>query len=127
VRDAMAARADYLAQEGLARRQGQRVILQRDLLNTLRPRELDAAGARLSVETGLPHMKAAAGEHVAGAYRRQLTLSSGRFAMISSGLGFQLAPGPPSLQHKLGQHVSGIAGDGGRIDWCFTRKRELGI
>lgn len=42
-RDAMQARAEHLADEGLARRQSQRIILQRDLLNTLRCRELDAS------------------------------------------------------------------------------------
>jgi Protein of unknown function (DUF3363) len=53
-RDAIAARAEHLVAEGLARRQGQRIILQRDLLNMLRRRDLDAAGAKLSAETGLP-------------------------------------------------------------------------
>ena len=62
VRDAMTARAEHLADEGFARRQGQRIILQRDLLATLRRRELDAVGAKLSAETGLPHLQAAAGE-----------------------------------------------------------------
>jgi hypothetical protein len=54
-RRAMAARAEHLAAEALARRQGQRIIFQRDLLNTLRRRELDAAGAKLSGEAGLPY------------------------------------------------------------------------
>ena len=53
VREAMDRRVDYLAGEGLARRQGARVIFARDLLNTLRRRELDATVARLSAETGL--------------------------------------------------------------------------
>ncbi|MFG1289905.1 DUF3363 domain-containing protein, partial [Xanthobacter versatilis] len=57
-REAMQARAEHLVEEGLARRQGQRIILQRDLLATLRRRELDAVGARLSAETGLPMQKA---------------------------------------------------------------------
>lgn len=92
VRDAVSARADRLAEEGLVRRQGQRIILQRDLLNTLSRRELEAAAARLSAETGLQHMKAATGAHVAGVYRQRLTLTSGRFAMIDNGLGFQLVP-----------------------------------
>jgi type IV secretory pathway VirD2 relaxase len=47
-RDAMAAQAEHLVTEGLARRQGQRIILQRDFLNTLRRRELDAAAAKLA-------------------------------------------------------------------------------
>ena len=43
-RDDMQARAEHLAEEGLARLQGQRINLQRDMLNTLRRRELDAVG-----------------------------------------------------------------------------------
>ena len=41
VRDAMIARAEHLADDGFARRQGQRIVLQRDLLA-----HLAAAGAR---------------------------------------------------------------------------------
>ncbi|MER9955226.1 DUF3363 domain-containing protein [Mesorhizobium australicum] len=127
VRDAMSARRDHLAEERLARRQGQRVILQRDLLNTLSRRELDAAAARLSAETGLPYIKAATGEHVAGVYRQRLTLTSGRFAMIDNGLGFQLVPWSPPLDKKLGQGVAGIAKNGDGIEWSFGRKRGLGL
>lgn len=127
VSDAMAARADHLAEEGFARRQGQRVILQRDLLNTLSRREQDAAAARLSADTGLPHLTAAAGEHVTGVYRQRLTLTSGRFAMIDNGLGFQLVPWSPPLEKKLGQHIAGVARDGGGIEWSFGRKRGLGL
>lgn len=127
VRDAMAARADHLTEEGLARRQGQRVILQRDLLKTLRQRELDAVGAKLAAETGLPHMKAQAGEHVAGVYRQRLTLASGRFAVIDNGLGFQLVPWTPPLEKKLSQHIAGVANGSGGIDWSLGRRRDLGL
>ncbi|QDW39845.1 DUF3363 domain-containing protein [Bradyrhizobium sp. KBS0727] len=126
-RDAMEARTEHLIQEGLARRQGQRIILQRDLLNTLRRRELDEVAARVSADTGLPHVKAASGEHVAGTYRQRLTLASGRFAMIDGGLGFQLVPWSPELEKKLGQHVTGVVKDGGGIEWGFGRKRDLGL
>ncbi|TIN95484.1 MAG: DUF3363 domain-containing protein [Mesorhizobium sp.] len=126
VREAMSARAEHLAEEGLARRQGQRVILQRDLLNTLSRRDLDSTAARCSAETGLSHMKVAVGEHVAGIYRRRLTLTSGRFAMIDNALGFQLVPWSPSLEKKLGQHVSGALNNGG-VEWSFERKRGLGF
>ena len=71
-RDAMQARAEHLADEGLARRQGQRIILQRDLLNTLRRRELDAVGEKLSAETGLPHVTGRGGR----ACRRHLSPAS---------------------------------------------------
>jgi hypothetical protein len=126
-RDAIAARAEHLAAEGLVRRTGQRIILQRDLLNTLRRRELDAAGAKLSGETGLPYEPAVAGHHVAGTYRQRLMLSSGRFAMIDNGLGFALVPWTPTLEKHLGRYVSGIAKDGGGIEWGFGRKRGLEI
>ncbi len=127
VRDAMEARAEHLVQEGLARRQGQRIILQRDLLNTLRRRELGEVGANVSAKTGRPHVKAASGEHVAGTYRKRLTLASGRFAMIDNGLGFQLVPWSRELEKRLGQHVTGAVKDGGGIEWSLGRKRDLGL
>src|SRR3546814_16304252 len=88
VREAMAARADHLAQEGFVRRQGQRVVLQRDLLSTLSRRGLDAAAARLSADTGLPDLTSAAGEHVTGVSRQRLPPTSGRLAMSDYGPGF---------------------------------------
>ena len=127
VTKAIKERAEHLADEGLARRQGQRIILQRDLLNALRRRELDTAAAKLTDETGLPHVKSATGEHVAGTYRQRLTLSSGRFAMIDNGLGFQLVPWSPSLEKKLGQEVSGVLRSSGGVDWSFGRKRGLAL
>ncbi|MFN5451421.1 DUF3363 domain-containing protein, partial [Bradyrhizobium sp.] len=96
-------------------------------LATLRRRELDAVGEKLSAETGLSHVKAQIGEHVAGTVRQRLTLSSGRFAMIDDGLGFQLVPWSLDLERKLGQHVAGVAKDGGGIEWAIGRKRDLGI
>ena len=113
VREAMDRRVDHLVEEGLARRQGQRVIFARDLLNTLRRRDLDDAVAKLSAETGLAHHPSADGEHVAGIYRQRVTLASGRFAMIDDGLGFQLVPWRPALEQKLGQHVAGTMSPGG--------------
>lgn len=127
VSDAMKARAEHLADEGLARRQGQRIIMQRDLLYMLRRRELDTAAGKLADETGLPFVKSAIGEHVTGTYRQRLTLSSGRFAMIDNGLGFQLVPWSPSLEKKLGQEVSGLVRGNGGVDWSFGRKRGLAL
>ncbi|GGI33684.1 type VI secretion protein [Bradyrhizobium guangdongense] len=126
-RDAMEARAEHLLREGLARRQGRGLVLQRDLLNTLRRRELDEVAAKVSAGTGLPRVNAATGEHVAGTYRQRLTLSSGRFAMIDNGLGFQLVPWSREIQQRLGQHVTGLIKEGGGIEWGFDRKRDLGL
>jgi type IV secretory pathway VirD2 relaxase len=127
VREAMDRRVDYLAGEGLARRQGTRVIYVRDLLNTLRQRELDATVARLSAETGLPHTPSPEGERIMGVYRQRVTLASGRFAMIDDGLGFQLVPWRPALEQHLDRQVSGVAASGGGVNWSFGRKISLGI
>ena len=125
VRDAMDRRVEHLAGEGLARRQGQRTIFARDLLDTLRKRELNHAAGKIATETGLVHRPSAEGEHVAGIYRQRVTLSSGRFAMIDDGLGFQLVPWRPALEQQLGRHVSGAMLPSGGVDWSFGRKRGL--
>jgi Protein of unknown function (DUF3363) len=82
---------------------------------------------RLSAETGLPYMPAASGEMIAGTYRKRLTLTSGRFAMIDNGLGFALVPWTPTLERHLGRHVAGVTKDSGGIEWSFGRKRSLEI
>ena len=132
VSDAMSRRADHLVELGLAERQGRRIVFARNLIDTLRRRELETLGQRLAAETGLAFSHAAGGDHVAGTYRQRFTLASGRFAMLEvvngdGGLGFQLVPWSPSLEKQLGRHVSGVARDGGGIDWSFGRARGLGL
>jgi type IV secretory pathway VirD2 relaxase len=127
VRDAMDRRVEHLGGEGLVRRQGQRVIFARDLLETLRKRELDSAAGKIATETRLAYRPSAEGEHVQGIYRQRITLSSGRFAMIDDGLGFQLVPWRPALEQQLGRQISGVMLPGGGVDWSFGRKRGLGL
>ena len=127
VREAMDRRVEHLVGEGLARRQGQRVIFARDLLNTLRNRDLSGAAATLSAEAGLVYRPSVEGGRVAGVYRQRLTLSSGRFAMIDDGLGFQLVPWRPALEQQLGRQVVGIMLPSGGVDWGLGRKRGLGL
>ena len=120
-------RIEHLAGEGFAQRQGRRVIFARDLLETLRRRDLGGAAHSIAAETGLPYRPSAKDEHVAGIYRQRVTLSSGRFAMIDDGLGFQLVPWRPALDQQLGRQVSGVMMPGGKVDWSFGRKRGLGL
>ncbi|MGV7215153.1 relaxase/mobilization nuclease domain-containing protein [Bradyrhizobium sp. UFLA05-112] len=127
VREAMEARVDYLIEQGQGRRQGQRVLFARDLLATLRRRELQEAITKLAAGTGLDHRLTAEGDPVSGIYRQRVTLASGRFAMIDDGLGFQLVPWRPALEQHLGKQVTGIMMPGGRVDWDFGRKRGLGL
>ena len=108
------------------RRQGNRIIFARNLLDTLRQREIDSAAAQIAANTGLAHRPLAEGEYVAGTYRRRLSLASGRFAMIDDGLGFSLVPWRPALERELGRHVTGIVRSSG-IEWTLGRQRGLGI
>ena len=126
VRAALDRRIDTLAEQGLARRDGDKVTIERNLVATLRSRELDAVGRRLASETGLAYLPAESGEPVTGTYRQRLSLASGRFAMIDNGLGFQLVPWIPSLERELGRHINGVAGPGG-VEWSFGRKRDLSL
>ena len=85
-------------------------------------------GPELSAETGLPHHEGRGRASTSsGVYRQRLTLASGRFAMIDDGLGFQLVPWSREIEQKLGQHVAGVARDGGGIEWSLGRKRDLGL
>ena len=107
VTDSVAARADHLVREGLATREGGRLRIARNLLETLRTRELEATATRLAAETGLPALEVPAGAPVSGILKRRTTLASGRFAMIENGLGFRLVPWSPALARRIGQEVSG--------------------
>jgi type IV secretory pathway VirD2 relaxase len=126
VRGAMRRRIDHLVGEGLAVRSGQRTVFARDLINTLRRRELEDAAASLSAKTGLAHHPSAEGEHISGTYRQRVTLASGRFAMIDDGLGFQLVPWRPALERHTGQQVAGVMLARG-VEWNLGQKRGVGI
>ncbi len=126
VKTAMAARAEYLVEEGLARRQGPHMIFARDLLAILRRRELDETAAKIAADHGLAHHPLTEGEPVSGTYRQRITLASGRFAMIDDSLGFQLVPWRPVLDKHLGEEVRGITTASG-VDWSLGRERGLGL
>jgi len=127
VREAMDRRGEELVRQGLAEQHPRGVTFARNLISTLRDREVGALGEKLAAETGRPFIRSASGEYVVGTYQRRMTLASGRFAMIDDGMGFQLVPWSPSLEKQLGRHVSGVARDDGGIDWSFGRKRGLGM
>lgn len=126
IRDALEKREARLVEEGLARRVGSGVSIQRGLIETLKARELEDAVLRKVGQTGLAHSPSAPGDYVSGIYRERVTLSSGRFAMIDDGLGFQLVPWRPALDAHLGQHITGTMGPGGAVDWSLGRTRGLG-
>jgi len=127
IREAMAARGTYLEAQGLAHRQGQRLVFARDLIASLKGQELDQAAQAIAARTGLEYKPSPAGDYVSGTYRERVTLSSGRFAMIDDGLGFQLVPWQPALDQHLGQHITGTMTQGGSVDWALGRGRGIGL
>jgi len=104
-----------------------RIRAPKDLLSRLERAEVARVGRMMAAERGLSFMKAQAGEHVMGRLVGAADLASGRFAMIDDGVGFQLVPWQPTLEKRIGQHIAGIARDGGGIEWTFDRKRGLGL
>ena len=126
VRTALDDRRAFLEAEGLASRRGQRLILARDLLATLRARDVDQAARRLSGETELEHRRLADGDTARGVYRRSVLLASGRFAMLDDGVGFSLVPWKPVIEPRLGQQMSAIV-RGGTVSFDFSRQRGVGV
>ncbi|HIE0725506.1 TPA: DUF3363 domain-containing protein [Pseudomonas aeruginosa] len=121
-KQAMQQRADFLAEQGLAERRGQRVILARNLLETLRNRELVQAANDIAADTGLEHRPVANGQRVIGIYRCSIILASGRFAMLDDGLGFTLVPWKPVIEQRLGQSLAATVRNG-HASWEFGRQR----
>lgn len=126
VKDALRQRADFLTEQGLAERRGQRLLLVRDLLAKLHGRELANVAQDISAETGLKHRPVSVGQRVSGIYRRSIMLASGRYAMLDDGRGFSLVPWKPVLEQRLGQNVTG-AFRGSGVAWEFGKRHGLAI
>ena len=126
VRTALDDRRALLESEGLATRRGQRLVLARNLLATLRAKDVDQTGQRLASETGLDHRVVADGDTARGVYRRSVMLTSGRFAMLDDGFGFSLVPWKPVIEQRLGQQVSAVV-RGGAVSFDFSRQRGLAV
>ncbi|WP_027483886.1 relaxase/mobilization nuclease and DUF3363 domain-containing protein [Rhodanobacter sp. OR87] len=126
VKDALRQRSDFLTEQGLAERRGQRVILARNLLTTLRGRELAKAAQDIAAETGLEHRPVADGQRAAGIYRRSVMLASGCYAMLDDGTGFSLVPWRPVIKQRLGQQLAATVRGGG-VSWEIGRQRGLGV
>jgi hypothetical protein len=122
VKSALQDRMAFLVEQGLAERRGARVVLARNLLATLRDRELAAVGKSLQDETGLGFRPLHDGARVSGLYRRSLQLVSGRFAMLDDGMGFSLVPWRPVVEQRLGQPISAIV-RGSSVTWELGRQR----
>ena len=112
----------FLVEQGLAERRGLHMVLARNLLSTLRDRELTEVGKVIQNETGLIHRPLTDGVRADGVYRRSVQLASGRFAMLDDGMGFSLVPWRPVVEQRLGQQVSAIV-RGASVTWELGRQR----
>jgi len=122
VREALRQRSDFLVEQGLAERRGQRVILARNLLATLRGREIDTTAKTIAAETGMAYRPLADGERATGVYRRNVQLASGRFAMLDDGMGFSLVPWKPVIEQRLGQTMTAVV-RGSSVTWDMGRRQ----
>ena len=123
VKDALRRRADFLAEQGLAEHRGRRVALARNLLTTLRGRELAQVAKNIAAETGLEYRPVAGGQRVAGVYRRSVMLASGRYAILDAGTEFSLVPWKPVIEQRLGQRLVAVMRNGSAL-WDLGRQRN---
>ena len=127
VRDAMDRRRDHHVDRGDAARQPNGgIAYRRNLLATLREREVARVGGELAATKGLPFRAAADGETVSGKFTGAVQLSSGKFAMVEQSHEFTLVPWRPVIDRRLGREVSGVV-QGGSVSWRLARQRELGV
>lgn len=127
VGQALEKRAEVLLGRGLAQRQGQSLVFARNLLGTLRERELAAAGGELASRLDRSFVQHQAGDTVQGVYRERVALASGRYAAIDNGHNLQLVPWRQDLDRHLGQAVAGTVSARGTIEWGMGRSRGPAI
>jgi len=92
------------------------IILARNLLATLRNKELAQAAKDITDETGLQHRPVTHSQRVTGIYRRNILLASGRYAMLDDGLGFSLVPWKPVIEQRLEKQLAATV-KGGSVSW----------
>lgn len=121
-RQALAARRQWLLDQGLARQDENQVIYRAGLLTRLQRRDLIAAAEGLARETGLNFSEARPGQRIEGVYRRSVDLASGRFAVIERSRDFTLVPWKRALEGQEGRAVSGVLREAG-VSWTIGRGR----
>lgn len=123
VRDAMAARRQWLVDQQLADGDGQAFQLRRGALESLRLRELENAGERIGKELGKRFVPAKMGEAIEGVIARRMDLECGAHALVERSRDFTLVPWRDALERNIGKAASGIMRADG-ISWQFGRSRS---
>jgi type IV secretory pathway VirD2 relaxase len=126
VLEALRQRGEFLVEQGLAKRRGQVMVLSRNLLATLRKREIESAARGIAYETGLAYRPTVDGERVSGRYRRSVQLASGRFAILDDSIGFSLVPWKPVIEQRLGQSLTAVV-QSRRVSWDIGLQRRPSV
>ena len=124
VHAALEDREGFLVGAGLAERRNQRVILARNLLATLRDRDIENVARKIQAESGLEYRPVIDGKPVSGVFWRSVILASGRFAMLDDGVGFSLVPWRPVIEGWIGRVVAVVTQDG-HLSWTLSRRRDM--
>jgi type IV secretory pathway VirD2 relaxase len=127
VAEAMDRRREHHIGRGDAERHSDgRVFYRRNLLGTLREREVARVGAEMAMSKNLPFHTASDGERVSGKFTGTVQLSSGKFAVVEQSHEFTLVPWRPVIDRQLGKEISGIA-QSGSVSWQLGRQRGVGL
>ncbi|WP_206612758.1 DUF3363 domain-containing protein [Paenirhodobacter populi] len=127
VREAMDQRREHHIEQGDANRSRDgRVFYRRNLLTTLRGRELARFGEEMAAERALPFRAAADGETIKGKFSGTVQLSSGKFAIVEQSHEFTLVPWRPVIDRQLGREVTGIV-QGGSVSWQLGRQQGISL
>jgi len=92
----------------------------------VRNREIASAADSIHRQTGLTHRFVKDGVRISGQYRGSLQLASGRFAMLSDGVGFELVPWRPMIENSMGKTISAVV-RGDHVAWQLGRQRGLSL
>lgn len=132
VNEALGRRAQRLLEMGHATAQdGQISVLPRTLAK-LEYQEVTRAGRAMASARGRTFQPIEPGEYVSGTLVGSIHLASRRYAMLETvsgegGVGFTLVPWQSAMDNRIGQHVAGVIGGAGSLDWSFRKKRGLGL
>lgn len=115
-----------MIEQGLADEQDGKIRYRRNLLNTLRQRDLQVVGEKIAKESKSTFVPTADGERFDGVYRRPRHLASGKFAIIEKSKEFTLVPWRAALERQRGKTVAGAI-RGSSVSFDFSKKWGIGV
>jgi hypothetical protein len=125
LKEALTARADWLARKGLVGRTSTGEIeIKPHLIAALRQHETQRLAGALARELKATYIPPAPGARISGIYERSISTPAGRLAIVRQEDTFTLAPWRSSLEPFRGRPVTGIT-TLSRVTWSLDRGRGL--